>query len=95
MPLEVASALRFAAMRGEISSNIATSAYADLLSFQIELFPFGGLASRIWELRANVTTADAWYVALAEQLEAPLATLDGRLTRASGPRCAFVSPPEI
>jgi predicted nucleic acid-binding protein len=32
---------------------------------------------------------DAWYVALAESLEAELATLDTRLARASGPRCGF------
>jgi len=33
------------------------------------------------------------YLALAESLAVPLATLDGRLTRAPGPRCRFLGPP--
>jgi len=32
------------------------------------------------------------YVALAETLECPLVTLDGRLARATGPRCEFRRP---
>lgn len=47
------------------------------------------LLPRIWELREDVTTADAAYVALAEHLGAPLVTTDARLARASGPRCEF------
>ena len=46
-----------------------------------------GLLSRIWELRDNVSAYDATYVAVAEALEAPLVTADGRLARAPGPRC--------
>ena len=48
---------------------------------------------RIWELRANVTAYDAWYVALAESLRAELATLDVKLSRVTGPRCEFQTPP--
>ena len=33
------------------------------------------------------------YVALAELLEAPLATLDERLVRTTGPRCEFLTYP--
>jgi predicted nucleic acid-binding protein len=51
------------------------------------------LAERIWELRGAVTAHDGWYVALAESLKAPLATLDDRRTRAPGPRCSFIGPP--
>jgi predicted nucleic acid-binding protein len=42
-----------------------------------------------------MTAYDAFYVALAEALECPLVTLDGRLARASGPRCRIrvVDPP--
>jgi predicted nucleic acid-binding protein len=36
---------------------------------------------------------DACYVALAESLGATLATVDLRLTHATGPRCAFATPP--
>jgi predicted nucleic acid-binding protein len=41
----------------------------------------------------NLTAYDAWYVALAESLGATLATVDLRLTHATGPRCAFATPP--
>jgi predicted nucleic acid-binding protein len=52
------------------------------------------VAARVWELRRSITAYDACYVALAEQLRAPLATLDRKLSRASGPRCAFLLGPE-
>ncbi|MGI9033553.1 MAG: type II toxin-antitoxin system VapC family toxin [Acidimicrobiales bacterium] len=48
---------------------------------------------RVWELRRVVTAYDAWYVAVAESLSVPLATLDRKLGRAPGPRCAFEMPP--
>jgi predicted nucleic acid-binding protein len=92
MPVEVASVLRRAAMAGEISADAATLAYDDLLSLRVELFPYEPFASRVWELRANVTAHDAWYVALAESLGAPLATVDLRLAKAAGPHCAFATP---
>jgi predicted nucleic acid-binding protein len=40
-----------------------------------------------------VTPYDAWYVALAEALDATLVTLDLRLARANGPTCTFLTPP--
>ena len=46
---------------------------------------FEPFAGRVWELRANLTSYDAWYVALAEALEAPLATL-GRFLLDRGQR---------
>lgn len=70
----------------------AAGAAADLLLFQLELQPFEPFAERVWELRSNVTSHDAWYVAVAEALDLPLATLDRRLARASGPRCRFELP---
>ncbi len=79
--------------RAEILSRIeANGAQADLLGMAIELFPFAPFARRVWELRSNLTSYDAWYVALAEALDCPLATLDGKLTRAPGPKCAFIVP---
>ena len=59
---------------------------------EIELFPYEPFASRAWELRRNLTAYDGWYVALAEALELPLATLDRHLARATGPRCRFLKP---
>lgn len=46
----------------------------------------------MWEIRSSVRTYDAWYVAVAEALDLPLATLDTRLTSAPGPRCEFITP---
>jgi len=40
----------------------------------VELFAYEPFASRVWELRENVTAYDSWYVALAESLGARLAT---------------------
>lgn len=79
--------------RANIVSRIeANGAQADLLGLAIELFPFAPFARRVWELRSNLTSYDAWYVALAEALDCPLATLDGKLARAPGPKCAFMVP---
>ena len=89
MPVEVANVLRRTALRGEIPDSIAALALHDFLDVRFELFPFAPLAQRAWALRGNVTLYDAWYVALAESLNAPLATLDDRLSRAPGCRCTF------
>jgi predicted nucleic acid-binding protein len=93
MPAEVANILRRAVASNELTADAASLAHADLLALRIELFPYDPFAARVWELRDNVTCYDAWYVALAETLDAPLATLDARLSRATGPRCRFYLPP--
>jgi predicted nucleic acid-binding protein len=90
MPAEAANILRRSAAAGAISAQQASLAHADLLDLRVELFPYMPFAGRIWELRENVTCYDAWYVAIAEALNAPLATLDARLANAPGPRCRFV-----
>ena len=58
----------------------------------LELFPFEPLAGRIWELRHDVTSYDAWYVAVAEALELPLATLDENLAKSNGVTGEFLTP---
>ena len=93
MPAEVANILRRSAMAGDVSVDIASLAHDDLRLLRLELFPYSLCAWRVWELRSNVTAYDAWYVALAETLDAPMATLDIRLSRAAGVRCEIVLPP--
>ena len=90
--VETANVLRRLERSRALSTLEAVSGYRDLMQLDAELFPYAPFAARIWELRANLTTYDAWYVAIAEQLACPLATLDRRLVRASGPRCRFSSP---
>ena len=93
MPVEAANILRRAAATSEISADAAAMAHADLLDLRVEFFPYGPFARRVWELRDNLTSYDAWYVALAEFLGSRVATLDLKLARATGPRCGFETPP--
>lgn len=93
MPVEVANILRRSALAGDISADVASLAHEDLTSLRLELYPYAPCAPRVWEMRANVTAYDAWYVALAETLGATMATLDARLSRATGTRCEFAVPP--
>lgn len=93
LPVETAGVLRRMTVSGELSEDSAALAHGQLLMLRAQLFPYVPLGRRVWELRENITIYDAWYVALAEQLDAPLATLDLRLSRAPGTRCRFVTPP--
>jgi predicted nucleic acid-binding protein len=93
MPAEVTNILRRAAAKGEITQDVASMAHADLLDLRVELFPYAPFAPRVWELRDNVTSYDAWYIALAESLGVSVATLDRRMAQAPGPRCTFEVPP--
>lgn len=89
---ETSNVLRRLERTRTISTFEANSAHRDLTRLELELFPFGPFAERVWDLRDNLTSYDAWYVALAEALHCSVATLDKRLTRASGPKCSFVTP---
>src|SRR2546430_9971581 len=68
MPVEAANVLRRAAAMGDISADVASMAHRDLLDLRVELFPYAPFAARAWELRDNVTSYGAWYIALAEFL---------------------------
>ena len=76
----------------KITSLEAAAAQRDLMNLDIEVYAFAPVAERVWQLRHALTSYDAWYVAVAEAVDLPLATLDTRLTRADGPVCAFVLP---
>ena len=80
-------------LSGDLSSDAASLAHEDLVQLRVDLFPYEPHARRVWQLRDNLTAYDAWYVALAEALSAPLVTLDQRIARAHGPRCDFRLPP--
>ena len=70
-----------------LTSDDAEAAFRDLLDLPLGLQPFEPFADRVWQLKDNVTSYDAWYVAIAETFALPVATLDRRLARASGVRC--------
>ena len=92
LPVEVASVLRRLASAGTLQADVATAAHRDIGRLGVTLFPYDPRADRVWELRNSVSVYDAWYVALAEVLDVPLATLDRRLVQAEGPRCEFLTP---
>ena len=75
-----------------ITTPEANGAQDDLMQLDIDSFSFEPFADRIWELRHNVMSYDAWYVALAEALKLPLATLDETLSKSNGVACEFLTP---
>ncbi|MGI8723476.1 MAG: type II toxin-antitoxin system VapC family toxin [Geodermatophilaceae bacterium] len=91
LPAEVANVLRRALRRGVVDQTVVAQAWADLEDLGLVLYDFLPFRRRAWELRENVSSYDAWYIALAEALDAPLATLDRRLERAPGIRCQILS----
>ena len=86
---EVTHALRSQVLRGDLGADDAGRAIETWGRLGVERIGVQGLLPRIWELRDNVSAYDATYVAVAEALEAPLVTADGRLARAPGPRCTI------
>ena len=92
LSVEVAHLLRKSVSQGVLTAHEGRGALADLLDVVDDFYPHGPFVPRIWELQSNVTSYDSAYVALAEALGAPLATLDRKLSRALGPRCEFLQP---
>ncbi len=86
---EVASVLRRARLRENVSADRVRQALGDLTDLPVMRVSHTPLLESIWELHPTVTSYDAAYVALAEALGAPLLTADWRLAGASGPTCEF------
>jgi predicted nucleic acid-binding protein len=89
--VEVAGALRRLAATGAIGADVATLAHSDLLDLRVHTYPYAPFGERVWAVRSLASTYDAAYIALAEALGAPLATLDGRLARTTGVACAITT----
>lgn len=87
--IEVISAWRRLAAAGHLEERRAALARVDLRALPIERVPHAALLERCWQLRANMTTYDAAYVALAELVDAPLLTADAKLAATSGPTCTI------
>ena len=82
LDLEVAQVLRRFVATSALSETRDADALADLADVRLTRYPHDVLIPSVWRLRHNLTAYDAAYVALAEALEAPLVTCDGRLLRA-------------
>jgi predicted nucleic acid-binding protein len=92
--LESLNILRRLEAAGQLTELEAAAAQQDLHDLDLELAPVRPLEDRIWALRRNLTAYDACYVAVAEALDEPLATLDRRLAAAPGLKCTVVTPPK-
>jgi predicted nucleic acid-binding protein len=89
---EVLSVIQAKHRSGALDATAAGQAVDDLRVWPGERWPHQLLLERAWELRENVRSYDALYVALAEAMGATLLTLDERLARAPGVDCPVVVP---
>lgn len=53
LPVEASNVLRRAELVGDLSSEIAALAHADLMDLPIELYPYEPFADRVWQLRKD------------------------------------------
>ncbi len=90
--VESLNILRRLELAHQLTELEAAAAQQDLHDLEIELLLIRPFEERIWQMRRNVTCYDAWYVAIAEALNLPLATLDRRLAGAPGLRCEVRCP---
>ncbi len=87
--VEVASVIRRDHLAGRLDPTAAAQAVEDLRDWPGQRFTHRPLLDRVWELRQSVRAWDAFYVALAEVMQATLLTSDSRLATAPGPRCTI------
>lgn len=86
---EVLAVIQTHYRRGALDETAAAQAVDDLRSWPGQRWSHRPLLARAWELRHNVRSYDALYVALAEVLGGTLITRDQRLRGATGPRCSI------
>jgi predicted nucleic acid-binding protein len=85
--VETTAALRKRWLAGDLSDQRFATAVQDLEDLDLDRYPTLPLMRRAYELRANVSSYDAAYVALAEVLACEVLTADRKLSNAPGPRC--------
>ncbi len=74
-----------ARLAGHLSATRAEDLLTDFDDLPMQRWPSAdALRRRAFQLRDNVSAYDAAYVALAEALDCPLVTRDGRLARSRG-----------
>jgi predicted nucleic acid-binding protein len=84
LDVEFAQVLRRLVREGTLTSRRAEEAIDDLTALRITRHAPALLLQRIWRLRKNLSAYDASYVALAEELKAPMLTRDKRIAAAPG-----------
>ncbi len=89
---EVTAAVRGHVLAGQLDAERGRSALLDYADIVITRYPALPLLARVWQLRTRISAYDAFYVALAEALDAPLVTTDLRLARSHGHAASIESP---
>lgn len=89
---EFGSVLRRKSLAGLLEPEEADATLDGFLAVEIERYPHAPLLRRVWQLRHNLSFTDALYVALAEQLDVPLLTLDGHIAGAPGVKALVEVP---
>ena len=84
LDVEFAQVLRRLVREGTLARKRAEEAMEDLIAVRVTRYPPVALLHRIWQLRQNLSAYDAAYVALAEELKAPLITRDQKIAAAPG-----------
>ena len=84
LDVEFAQVLRRLVREGTVARKRAEEAMEDLIAVRVTRYAPVLLLNRIWQLRQNLSAYDAAYVALAEELKAPLITRDQRVAAAPG-----------
>ena len=84
LDVEFLQVIRRLVREGRLSQKRAEEAIEDVATLRLTRYPPMLLLKRIWQLRQNLSAYDAAYVALAENLRAPLITRDGRIALAAG-----------
>ena len=90
---EVASGLRRRVAAQQLGAGAGWAALDTLRRLGMTRYPVFSLVDRVWELRHNLSSYDASYIALAELLDCNLLTADARLGRAPGIRCPVTVVP--
>jgi len=91
LPVEVMAAVRGLVLGGHATARRGREALDDLTATDVTYHEPMILQARAWELRSNLSTYDATYVALAELLGAVLVTADRRIARAPGLRARLAT----